>query len=168
MSYSASLHHHQYHSTRRPSNHSPSTHIEAVPVVVVPDTPESVASGETLVKLVEASPKYLPAIVTNDVDDDGGIRSKGTRSTSPSPIRIPVRLPSNLSIKSDSPKSPSQEAKQIEVGEGAYLRSRLWWTGMVLIAVGEGGNFLSYGFAPASVVAPLGTVVSCSCLSLFL
>lgn len=31
---------------------------------------------------------------------------------------------------------------------------------MVLIAVGEGGNFLSYGFAPASVVAPLGTVVS--------
>ncbi|KIR38978.1 hypothetical protein I307_01691 [Cryptococcus deuterogattii 99/473] len=39
-----------------------------------------------------------------------------------------------------------------------YLKSKLWWLGMVLIAVGEGGNFLSYGFAPASVVAPLGTV----------
>ncbi|ODO11378.1 hypothetical protein I350_00157 [Cryptococcus amylolentus CBS 6273] len=45
-----------------------------------------------------------------------------------------------------------------KVQEGQYLKSRLWWAGMVLIAVGEGGNFLSYGFAPASVVAPLGTV----------
>lgn len=46
-----------------------------------------------------------------------------------------------------------------KVEEGMYLKSKLWWLGMVLIAVGEGGNFLSYGFAPASVVAPLGTVV---------
>jgi hypothetical protein len=45
------------------------------------------------------------------------------------------------------------------VEEGAYLRSKLWWLGLLLISVGEGGNFLSYGFAPASVVAPLGTVV---------
>ena len=44
--------------------------------------------------------------------------------------------------------------------EGAYLKSKLWWLGLALIAIGEGGNFLSYGFAPASVVAPLGTVVS--------
>lgn len=48
-----------------------------------------------------------------------------------------------------------------KVEEGMYLKSKLWWLGMVLIAVGEGGNFLSYGFAPASVVAPLGTVVCC-------
>jgi hypothetical protein len=65
------------------------------------------------------------------------------------------------------------------VKEGAYLKSRLWWFGLLLIATGEGGefrllqvkvsrlmrlgNFLSYGFAPASVVAPLGTVVSHEC-----
>jgi hypothetical protein len=65
------------------------------------------------------------------------------------------------------------------VKEGAYLKSRLWWFGLLLIATGEGGefrllqvkvpklmrlgNFLSYGFAPASVVAPLGTVVSHQC-----
>jgi hypothetical protein len=41
-----------------------------------------------------------------------------------------------------------------------YLKSKLWWFGLALISIGEGGNFLSYGFAPASVVAPLGTVVS--------
>ncbi|KAJ1657191.1 hypothetical protein IWQ61_003359 [Dispira simplex] len=40
----------------------------------------------------------------------------------------------------------------------AYLRSRWWWLGMVLMVSGEIGNFMAYGFAPASVVAPLGTV----------
>lgn len=39
-----------------------------------------------------------------------------------------------------------------------YLGSKLWWAGLLLMAIGEAGNFLSYGFAPASVVAPLGTV----------
>lgn len=43
--------------------------------------------------------------------------------------------------------------------EGRYLKSKLWWLGQALITLGEGGNFLSYAFAPASVVAPLGTVV---------
>lgn len=32
------------------------------------------------------------------------------------------------------------------------------WTGFFLMNVGELGNFISYAFAPASVVAPLGTV----------
>lgn len=40
----------------------------------------------------------------------------------------------------------------------SYLKSKLWWAGIILMALGETGNFLSYGFAPASVVAPLGTV----------
>jgi hypothetical protein len=64
----------------------------------------------------------------------------------------------------------SQDDRRMEVEEGMYLKSKLWWLGLVLMAVGEGGNFLSYGFAPASVVAPLGTVVSfpSSCLLLFL
>ncbi|KIJ20120.1 hypothetical protein PAXINDRAFT_178752, partial [Paxillus involutus ATCC 200175] len=41
--------------------------------------------------------------------------------------------------------------------ESDYLRSKLWWTGFILMNVGETGNFISYAFAPASVVAPLGT-----------
>ncbi|KAJ9134247.1 DUF803-domain-containing protein [Coniochaeta hoffmannii] len=39
-----------------------------------------------------------------------------------------------------------------------YLRDPYWWLGQVLITVGEGGNFLAYGFAPASIVSPLGVV----------
>ncbi|KAA1466270.1 DUF803-domain-containing protein [Dentipellis sp. KUC8613] len=41
--------------------------------------------------------------------------------------------------------------------ETVYLKSKLWWSGFLLMNVGELGNFISYAFAPASVVAPLGT-----------
>ncbi|KNZ73853.1 NIPA-like protein 2 [Termitomyces sp. J132] len=37
--------------------------------------------------------------------------------------------------------------------ETAYLR----WSGFFLMNIGETGNFISYAWAPASVVAPLGT-----------
>ena len=45
-----------------------------------------------------------------------------------------------------------------ETNEKNYLRSPYWWLGIVLMVVGEGGNFLAYGFAPASIVSPLGVV----------
>ncbi|KAL8584665.1 hypothetical protein ACOMHN_002394 [Nucella lapillus] len=41
--------------------------------------------------------------------------------------------------------------------ERHYTRDALWWLGLVLMALGEAGNFTAYGFAPASLVAPLGT-----------
>jgi drug/metabolite transporter (DMT)-like permease len=40
----------------------------------------------------------------------------------------------------------------------SYLTSPYWWAGIVLMTVGEAGNFLAYGFAPASIVSPLGVV----------
>ena len=109
-----------------------------------------------------------------------------SRSPSPSPIRIPPSYKTDIDLSSEqTPQSRSHrrvdhrdsnkhghghghghdghngqdEHEKPQVEEGQYLKSRLWWSGMILIAVGEGGNFLSYGFAPASVVAPLGTVV---------
>ncbi|KAK0100372.1 hypothetical protein ONS95_008326 [Cadophora gregata] len=39
-----------------------------------------------------------------------------------------------------------------------YLKSPYWWGGILLMTVGEAGNFLAYGFAPASIVSPLGVV----------
>ncbi|KAF8974374.1 magnesium transporter NIPA-domain-containing protein [Flammula alnicola] len=53
----------------------------------------------------------------------------------------------------------TQEGNQdvVEESEGKYLKSKLWWMGFLLMNVGEMGNFISYAFAPASVVAPLGT-----------
>jgi len=39
----------------------------------------------------------------------------------------------------------------------SYIRSFTWWVGLLLMILGEIGNFTAYGFAPASLVAPLGT-----------
>ncbi|KAF9422625.1 hypothetical protein BGZ94_008533 [Podila epigama] len=53
-------------------------------------------------------------------------------------------------------------------GEGhAYLRSTLWWTGMIMMIIGEICNFVAYSFAPALIVTPLGalSVVVCAVLS---
>ena len=49
-----------------------------------------------------------------------------------------------------TPASPS--------GQKSYLKSPYWWAGIVLMTLGECGNFLAYGFAPASIVSPLGVV----------
>ncbi|KAI8065925.1 magnesium transporter NIPA-domain-containing protein [Gongronella butleri] len=48
-----------------------------------------------------------------------------------------------------------QEQRQNDNNE--YLHSKLWWIGITLMIVGEVGNFVAYGFAPASTIAPLGT-----------
>lgn len=38
-----------------------------------------------------------------------------------------------------------------------YTKNPLWWVGVSLMVIGEIGNFSAYGYAPASLVAPLGT-----------
>ncbi|KAK4995300.1 hypothetical protein LTR28_000572, partial [Elasticomyces elasticus] len=50
------------------------------------------------------------------------------------------------------------EKRQDAPKEKSYLRSPYWWAGISLMTVGEAGNFLAYGFAPASIVSPLGVV----------
>lgn len=39
-----------------------------------------------------------------------------------------------------------------------YYTSAVWWCGVALMGIGELGNFAAYGFAPASLIAPLGSV----------
>ncbi|XP_049585831.1 NIPA-like protein 2 [Syngnathus scovelli] len=43
-------------------------------------------------------------------------------------------------------------------GSKPYYTSVIWWCGLLLMGVGELGNFAAYGFAPASLIAPLGCV----------
>ncbi|KAL1745356.1 magnesium transporter NIPA-domain-containing protein [Schizophyllum fasciatum] len=53
-------------------------------------------------------------------------------------------------------------------GEGvAYLKSALWWLGMIMMILGELCNFAAYAFVEAIVVTPLGalSVVVCAILS---
>ncbi|KAH9071674.1 DUF803-domain-containing protein [Lactarius deliciosus] len=63
-------------------------------------------------------------------------------------------------VAGDAAKYANRESRRGSKSEGQeseYLRSKLWWLGFLLMNVGETGNFISYAFAPASVVAPLGT-----------
>ncbi|WFD02037.1 hypothetical protein MOBT1_000715 [Malassezia obtusa] len=65
-----------------------------------------------------------------------------------------------LEAEAQSERAPTEETRLIsgEARPVSYLRSKLWWAGLALMGLGESGNFLSYGFTPASLVAPLGAV----------
>ncbi|TID17884.1 DUF803-domain-containing protein [Venturia nashicola] len=44
-------------------------------------------------------------------------------------------------------------------GDGySYLKSGMWWAGIILMVVGELANFAAYAFAPAILVTPLGAL----------
>ncbi|KAI0699575.1 magnesium transporter NIPA-domain-containing protein [Cytidiella melzeri] len=63
-------------------------------------------------------------------------------------------------------------ASQTSAGEGVnYLKSWLWWTGMIMMIMGELCNFAAYAFVEAIVVTPMGAlsvVISAILSSLFL
>ncbi|KAE8222542.1 hypothetical protein CF326_g8358, partial [Tilletia indica] len=65
----------------------------------------------------------------------------------------------------------SQRKYNSAAGEGHnYLKSPLWWTGMIIMILGEVANFAAYMFAPAILVTPMGalSVVICAVLSHFI
>ena len=70
-------------------------------------------------------------------------------------------MPSRKSVvsRSSSESTVKQEKKGEEPPQSTtYLKSPYWWAGILLMTTGEAGNFLAYGFAPASIVSPLGVV----------
>ncbi len=48
----------------------------------------------------------------------------------------------------------------VPAGSGgySYLTEPLWWSGMLMMIVGEIANFAAYAFAPAILVTPLGAL----------
>lgn len=80
-------------------------------------------------------------------DEENGDDDEGTFDTD----RLHRSLLSDQTLSSFEKDSPSTERK-------SYLSSPYWWAGIILMTTGEAGNFLAYGFAPASIVSPLGVV----------
>lgn len=62
------------------------------------------------------------------------------------------------SFESDDSGWAEQSSDKDAKVASTYLKDPYWWLGQVLVTVGEMGNFLAYGFAPASIVSPLGVV----------
>ncbi|KAF5388086.1 hypothetical protein D9615_000244 [Tricholomella constricta] len=88
-------------------------------------------------------------------------RGSSTRNSSLQAAFISVDIMSEETALRQQPmaqKTTSQNQGLLEDGnETEYLKSKLWWLGFLLMNIGEMGNFISYAWAPASVVAPLGT-----------
>ncbi|CAK1366494.1 unnamed protein product [Cercospora beticola] len=77
---------------------------------------------------------------------------EGTDETQPLIPKLDSRRAS-----ASSAEDHSQDGEE-DVEEKSYLKSPIWWLGIAMMVVGETGNFLAYGFAPASIVSPLGVV----------
>ncbi|KAL4768339.1 magnesium transporter NIPA-domain-containing protein [Aspergillus nidulans var. acristatus] len=93
---------------------------------------------------------------------DGPVQGERYRDD---PSGLPERYRDEISDQEDDlPDSPvSERTAQPENGlpqrrRKSYLRSPYWWAGIILMTLGETGNFMAYGFAPASIVSPLGVV----------
>ncbi|KAI0306940.1 magnesium transporter NIPA-domain-containing protein [Multifurca ochricompacta] len=98
-------------------------------------------------ELLPMSPTYGALFAgTNDGDPRG-------KSGSPFQWKRKTVKPPKPSVARRAGKHANGQGLE----ESEYLRSKLWWFGFLLMNVGETGNFISYAFAPASVVAPLGT-----------
>lgn len=69
-------------------------------------------------------------------------------------------LPLLNNVSSPPPSCTQKYAhvRQAQRGSKPYYTSAVWWCGVILMGVGELGNFAAYGFAPASLIAPLGCV----------
>lgn len=59
------------------------------------------------------------------------------------------------SATGSSRRGGSRERRRRPRTDKEYLREPLWWLGVGLMTLGEFGNFVSYSFAPASLVAPV-------------
>ncbi|KAG6199963.1 hypothetical protein E4U10_003675 [Claviceps purpurea] len=98
-----------------------------------------------------------------DGRDGDGTRKAGNSSllsdsAQHEPRRDDEADPLSNSMQSTESSDDDGIKNEEEKTTSTYLKSPYWWLGQILITVGEMGNFLAYGFAPASIVSPLGVV----------
>ncbi|KAI0022031.1 DUF803-domain-containing protein [Xylariomycetidae sp. FL0641] len=91
---------------------------------------------------------------TTATTSPGAGSTEARRDADANPLETHPLTHSFQSGDSASTESSPDGAKVVST----YLKSPSWWLGQVLMTVGEMGNFLAYGFAPASIVSPLGVV----------
>lgn len=95
----------------------------------------------------------------HEADDEGDADNDGRHAHESDPLTTGYRRGNSpYSDNSEGRKSSSSDSDPDSPRSTSYLQSPYWWLGQVLITIGEMGNFLAYGFAPASIVSPLGVV----------
>jgi len=126
---------------------------------------------------VTASAEFLPSMPTYGALFP--ITPEGQANSSPRRWKASTVKGTGTVVARQIENQPPHHGSNNERQETEYLKSKLWyalrtsaqllvseyklpprWLGFLLMNVGETGNFISYAFAPASVVAPLGTVIA--------
>ncbi|KAF9815533.1 hypothetical protein IEO21_04533 [Rhodonia placenta] len=130
------------------------TILETEPLLDVPDSPASSTYGtDSPPHTTHARPRKKRHVLSRlflRKDDDHPYRDADASHLAVTHALLPVEV---VPTRRDVPP----KADKRDASEGDYLKSKLWWLGFVLMNIGELGNFVSYAFAPASIVAPLGT-----------
>ncbi|KAI0291710.1 magnesium transporter NIPA-domain-containing protein [Russula brevipes] len=98
---------------------------------------------------VTASAELLPSMPTYGALFP--ITPEGQANSSPRRWKASTAKGTGTGVARQIENQPPHHGSNHERQETEYLKSKLWY------ALRETGNFISYAFAPASVVAPLGT-----------
>ncbi|KAF2181828.1 DUF803-domain-containing protein [Zopfia rhizophila CBS 207.26] len=109
--------------------------------------------------------KYHPLRHTEyTVENERDGAEEGYIATEADPLIPSVATHGNSRSRSRSTRTSTDTASSTDGSseeafkQKSYLKSPYWWAGIILMTTGEAGNFLAYGFAPASIVSPLGVV----------
>lgn len=104
-------------------------------------------------------PSFVSRYIPFHLSQHGGVNENVSHTQETLEIPVDVIPAERIVATNGNGKRapPSPELWEEEGTESDYLRSKIWWSGFILMNIGETGNFISYAFAPASVVAPLGT-----------
>lgn len=113
-------------------------------------------------------PSYLSTVFASDSSLSGSYPLVGITSAICGNLIISIALNvqryAHLRLKDTEDRdfngdnTPSNNKNSVDASPENYLKSRWWWLGVLLMTVGETGNFVAYGFAPASIVSPLGVL----------
>ncbi|KAF9469043.1 magnesium transporter NIPA-domain-containing protein [Collybia nuda] len=129
-----------------------SLHVETQSLIPFPDTLTPRDYGTRTIH----TPSPMPQL--RSVSTGGHTLASRSKKLTDDEHVVQVDVISQEDRRSNGHKPNTHSPDVLEQGnESDYLKSKLWWLGFLLMNVGETGNFISYAWAPASVVAPLGT-----------
>ncbi|KEF60945.1 uncharacterized protein A1O9_02509 [Exophiala aquamarina CBS 119918] len=109
------------------------------------------------------SPKSKPrteygATLQEDIAEERSRINLGGASWNRTPSVAALEPSLQAAFEPRKSKGSHEKDEDDDQGRESYLKSPYWWLGLILMIIGEAGNFLAYGFAPASIVSPLGVV----------
>ncbi|XP_078486736.1 NIPA-like protein 2 [Ciona intestinalis] len=110
-----------------------------------------------------ALPETTPAVFTHNVSTsynatNGTAAILSQKGLAHHVIGMTLAISGNLLISVSLSVQKKAHNRLGHHSQAKYCMDKWWWTGMLLMVLGEMGNFMAYGFAPASLVAPLGSV----------